>query len=224
MIRVVLADDQQVVRTGLHTILDTAPDIEVVGEAADGHAAVELVLSLDPDVVVMDIQMPRMTGLEATAELARRNARAKVLVLTTFALDENLMDAFRLGAAGFIAKTSEPDAIVAAVRTVADGSALVGPELTHALLDAFATPRSRPSPELARLTDREREILGLVAEGLSNAEISRRLYIGAGTVKTHVSRVLAKIGARDRVQAVVFAYEYGVVRPNGSGGPLRDPS
>lgn len=212
MIRVLLADDQAVVRSGLRTILEAQDGIEVVGEAGDGREAVALARELEPDVVVMDIRMPGLDGIEATRRLAEG---PHVLVLTTYGLDEHVYDALRAGAAGFLVKTDSPERIVEGVRVVAGGDALLGPETTRLLIGRFTAgppPRAVAGSELG-LTPREREVLELVAQGLSNAEIAERLVVSDGTVKTHVARILHKLGLRDRVQAVVFAYEHGVVRP-----------
>jgi DNA-binding NarL/FixJ family response regulator len=216
MIRVLVADDQAVVRGGLRMILEANDDIEVVAEAADGAAAVELVRELQPDVVLMDIRMPVMDGIEATRRLATAGLDARVLVLTTYGLDEYVYEALKAGAAGFIIKTDSPERLVEAVRVVATGEALLAPEVTRRLIDRFLAgvrPGGTAPPELEELTSRELEVLKLVARGLSNAEIAEALVVSEGTVKTHVSRVLAKLGLRDRVQAVVFAYECSLVEP-----------
>ncbi len=215
MIRAVVADDQAVVRGGLRLILETQDDIEVVGEAADGAAALELVRELDPDVVLMDIRMPEMDGIEATRRLALSGSSARVLVLTTYGLDEYVYEALKAGAAGFLIKTDSPERLVEAVRVVAGGESLLAPEVTRRLIDRFlagARPGAAP-PELEELTSRELEVLKLVASGLSNAEIAETLFVSDGTVKTHVSSILSKLGLRDRVQAVVFAYECSLVEP-----------
>jgi DNA-binding NarL/FixJ family response regulator len=215
-IRVVLVDDQALVRTGLRMILDNVPDIEVVGEAATGSAAVDLVVSTSPDVVLMDIRMPGMDGVRATeAILAERGAESpRVLVLTTFDLDEYVYAALRAGASGFLLKDALADDLVSAVRVVAAGEAMLAPTVTRRLLDRIATdlPASHPRehPKLALLTGREREVLQHLARGLSNAEIADRLSLSPGTVKTHVGHILTKLDLRDRVQAVVFAYESGI--------------
>ncbi len=220
MINVVVADDQAVVRSGLRMILESQEDIEVMGEAANGAEVLELVRRLDPDVVLMDIQMPVVDGLEATRRLSRSGLRARVLVLTTYGLDENVYEALRAGAAGFLVKTDSPETLVAGVRVVAAGEALLGSETTRRLIDRFVAgrrPNAPPPPELHELTARELEVLKLIARGLSNAEIAAELYVSDGTVKTHVAHVLSKLGLRDRVQGVVFAYESGLVEP-GEGG------
>jgi DNA-binding NarL/FixJ family response regulator len=222
MIRVIVADDQAVVRAGLLMILDAQADIEVVGEAGDGREAVEMARSLHPDVVLMDIRMPAVDGIEATRRLVAAGVRTRVLILTTYGLDEYVYDALRAGASGFFLKTDSPDRLVEAVRTVAAGEALLGPETTRLLIDRFIAgpaPNAPPPLEVATLTDRELEVLKLVSEGLSNAEIAARIYVSEGTVKTHVARILSKLGLRDRVQAVVFAFETGLVR----AGDRRSP-
>jgi DNA-binding NarL/FixJ family response regulator len=216
MIRAVIADDQAVVRGGLRLILEANDDIEVVGEAADGAAAVELVRELKPDVVLMDIRMPTMDGIEATRRLATAGLDARVLVLTTYGLDEYVYEALKAGAAGFLIKTESPARLVEAVRVVAGGEALLAPEVTRRLIDRFLAgvrPGAAAPPELEELTEREMEVLKLVARGFSNAEIADTLFVSDGTVKTHVSRILSKLGLRDRVQAVVFAYECQLVEP-----------
>lgn len=215
MTRVVIADDQAVVRAGLRTILE-AQDIEVIGEAADGQAAVATARDLDPDVVLMDIRMPVLDGIEATRELLRLPTRAKVLILTTYGIDEYVYDALRAGAAGFVLKTEAPERLVDAVRVIASGDALLGPEITRRLIDRFiATGPAQPHTpaELSSLTPREREVLGLLARGLSNSEIAASIYVSEGTAKTHVARILTKLSLRDRVHAVVFAYEHRLVGP-----------
>ena len=215
MIRVLLADDQALVRSGFRLILETREDLDVVGEAEDGREAVELARKLRPDVILMDVRMPNVDGVEATRRLAALGSPARVLILTTFDLDEYVYEAIRAGASGFLLKDVQPAQLVDAVRVVAAGEALLAPTVTRRLLDRFAgqLPSSEPPPELARLTERELEILTLMAEGLSNAELAERLFLSETTVKTHVSSVLRKLELRDRVQAVVLAYRAGVARP-----------
>ena len=216
MIRVVIADDQAVVRGGLRMILESEQDIEVVGEAEDGQKALDRARDLDPDVLLMDIRMPNLSGIEATRRLTTAGGRARVLVLTTYDLDENVYDALKVGAAGFLVKTESPARLVDAVRVVAAGEALLAPEITRRLVDRFVTglrPNTPAPPELEELSARELEVLKLVVGGLSNAEIAETLFVSDGTVKTHVARILAKLELRDRVQVVVFAYESGIVEP-----------
>jgi DNA-binding NarL/FixJ family response regulator len=216
MIRVLLADDQPIVRTGLRTILDLANDIDIVGEAADGGEALALAGALAPDVVVMDIRMPVLDGIEATRQIGRSANPARVLILTTYGLDEYVYQALRAGAAGFLLKTDPPERLVDAVRVVAAGDALLGPTATRRLIEQYVAgppPHSRPPAELAQLTDREREVLDHLARGLSNHEIARSLYVVDGTVKTHVARILAKLGLRNRAQLIVYAYEHGLITP-----------
>ncbi|MGN6524156.1 MAG: response regulator [Actinomycetes bacterium] len=213
MIRVAIADDQPLVRSGLRMILESEPDLEVVAEASHGQEAVAVVIEQRPDVLLLDVQMPGVDGLAAMEQLTVLDTDTRVLMLTTFDLDEYVYRAMRAGAAGFLLKDMAGEDIVAAVRQAARGAdALLAPALTRRLVDRFARDRS-PSPPVAldRLTSRELEVLRLIAQGLSNAEIAAELYIGETTVKTHVARVLMKLGLRDRVQAVVVAYESGVV-------------
>lgn len=215
MIRVLLADDQALVRAGFRALLDAQGDIEVIGEAGDGRSAVELAEQTRPDVVLMDIRMPVMDGLEATRLLTRRLDSAKVIILTTFELDEYVFTAIREGASGFLVKDTEPADLIRAVRVVAAGEALLSPGVTRRLISEYAT-RSRPTAsadQLEALTEREREVVALVALGLSNEEIAGRLVVSPLTAKTHVSRAMVKVGARDRAQLVVLAYESGLVRP-----------
>ena len=218
-IRVLLVDDQQLVRTGFRMILEGEADIEVVGEAADGCEGLDAATRLTPDVVVMDIRMPNLDGIEATRRLVREGAapEARVLVLTTFDADENVIEALRAGASGFLLKDVTPADFVAAIRTVARGDALLAPNVTRRLLDRFADRLPPANPErhqrLSELTERELEVLSLIARGLSNREIADRLVVAEPTVKTHVSHVLDKLELRDRAQAVVLAYEAGLVRP-----------
>jgi DNA-binding NarL/FixJ family response regulator len=217
MIRVLLADDQALVRSGFRSLLEARDDIEVVGETASGEEAVAQARALRPDVVLMDIRMPGLDGLEATRQIAAdsRLAAVRVIILTTFGLDEYLFDALRYGASGFLVKDTEPADLVTAVRVVAAGDALISPGMTRRLVEEFAARAkpSRPASELAVLTSREREVLGLVAGGLTNDEIGGRLYMSPATARTHVSRAMTKLGARDRTQLVVLAYETGLVRP-----------
>jgi DNA-binding NarL/FixJ family response regulator len=216
MIRLVLADDQALVRAGFRVLLDTQADIEVVGEAVDGQEAVDLARALVPDLVLMDIRMPGVDGLEATRAIAAdpRLAGVHVVILTTFDLDEYLFEALRAGAGGFLVKDTEPAALLAAVRAVAAGDALLSPALTRRLIEEFALRAKAPDGRAGEdLTDREREVVGLAAAGLSNAEIADQLVVSPFTVKTHVSRSMTKLGVRDRAQLVVWAYESGLVRP-----------
>ena len=218
-VQVVLADDQPLVRAGLRRLIDQAPGIDVAGEAGSGAEAVRLVRDIDPDVVVMDIRMPGMDGIEATQLITAGAARARVLVLTTFDEDDYVYGALRAGASGFLVKDMALADILAAIRVVAAGDAIIAPGVTRRLIAQFARP-SRPGPglaELARITDREREVLRLVGLGMSNAEIAAALYITVGTAKTHVARLLAKLGARDRVQLVIIAYQAGLVGSPTSG-------
>jgi DNA-binding NarL/FixJ family response regulator len=217
MIRVLIADDQALVRAGFRMIIDDQPDMAVVGEAGDGAEAVELARRLLPQVVLMDVRMPNMDGLEATRRLASLPIQPlRVVILTTYDLDEYVFDALAAGASGFLLKDVPPEDLVRAVRVTANGDALLAPSVTRRLVEAFA---KRPviskesSQRLAALTDRETEVLRLLARGLSNAEIAGTLFLGESTVKTHVGHVLDKLEARDRVQAVIFAYEAGLVQP-----------
>jgi DNA-binding NarL/FixJ family response regulator len=213
-IRVLIADDQALMRTGFRMILDAQDDIEVVGEAIDGEDAMRRFQQLSPDVVVMDVRMPTMDGIEATRRLSALELPARVLILTTFDLDEYVYEALRAGASGFLLKDRPPEELVAAVRVISSGEALLAPSVTRRLIEEFAkrAPAGKPT-ELDELTEREREVLVLMAKGLSNAEIARALFVAETTVKTHVGRVLHKLGLRDRAQAVVLAYESGLVHP-----------
>jgi DNA-binding NarL/FixJ family response regulator len=217
VIRVLLADDQPLMRAGLKALLDAREDIEVVGEAADGAEAVRLAQALVPDVALIDIRMPGLDGLEATRQIAAdpRLSGVRVVILTTFGLDEYLFAALQYGASGFLVKDTEPADVVTAVRVVAFGDALISPSLTRRLVAEFASRAKRPhhSKELDVLTDREREVLALVGEGLNNDEIAKRLFMSPQTARTHVSRAMSKLGARDRTQLVVIAYETGLVQP-----------
>lgn len=216
MIRILLVDDQTLVRAGFRALLDAQDDMTVVGEAADGHEAVGLVMRLVPDVVLMDIRMPRCDGLEATRQIVanERLAHVKIIILTTFDLDEYIFEAIRVGASGFLVKDTEPMDLIRGIQAVAQGDALLSPSVTRRLIAEFATltRKSLKTPQLSVLTEREREVMGLVATGLSNDEIAERLVVSPATAKTHVSRAMVKLGARDRAQLVVFAYESGLVR------------
>jgi DNA-binding NarL/FixJ family response regulator len=217
MIRVVLADDQALVRAGFRALLDAQEDIEVVGEASDGEEALRLATEVGPDVVLMDIRMPGVDGLVATPRIVEndRLAGVRVVILTTFDIDEYVFEAIRAGASGFLVKDTEPEELVHAVRVVAGGEALLSPNVTRRLIEKFAAHSKEAGLDsgLEQLTDREREVMALVGEGLSNDEIARRLFVSPATAKTHVSRAMVKLGARDRAQLVVFAYESGLVRP-----------
>jgi DNA-binding NarL/FixJ family response regulator len=216
-IRVVLVDDQALVRTGFRMVLDAEADIEVVGEAADGLQAIQAAHRLQPDVVLMDIRMPNLDGIDATRRLAGPEVGDPVcvLILTTYDLDEYVFAALRAGACGFLLKHTSPEELVQAIRTVASGEVLIAPSVTKRLIAEFARAPASPQPprELQRLTEREREVLELVARGMSNAEIAKELFVGAATVKTHVGRVFTKLGLRDRIEAVIYAYEAGMIRP-----------
>ncbi|MGD1224683.1 MULTISPECIES: response regulator [Streptomyces] len=218
-IRVLIADDQQMVRQGFTVLLNTQPDIEVVGQAVDGLDAIAKVSELAPDVVLMDIRMPELGGIDATRRITDDTPRIKVLVLTTFDLDEYVYDALRAGASGFLLKDASADQLAEAVRVVAAGDALLAPGITRRLIAEFsrlhAAPRSPLKQRVGELTERETEVLAHIAQGLSNAEIADRLVVAEQTVKTHVGRILVKLGLRDRTQAAVFAYESGLVRPSG---------
>jgi DNA-binding NarL/FixJ family response regulator len=220
LIRVVLADDQALLRAGLRALLDAEDDIEVVGEAANGREAITVVRATRPDVVLMDIRMPELDGLEATRAIAADPAltASRVVILTTFDLDEYVFEAIRIGASGFLVKDTEPVELLRGVRAVANGDALLSPTVTRQLIAEFASRsrRTRPLELLDPLTEREREVVGLVGEGLSNDEIAERLVMSPSTAKTHVSRSMVKLQARDRAQLVVMAYETGLVRPGWS--------
>jgi DNA-binding NarL/FixJ family response regulator len=213
-IRVALADDQALVRAGLRMIVESQADMAIAGEAGDGEEAVELVRRERPDVILMDIRMPNLDGIAATRLVAQET---RVVILTTYELDEYVFDALAAGASAFLLKAAPPEDLVRAIRVVASGDALLAPSVTRRLIAEFAGRRTPPDPAgrpaLEELTAREREVLGLVARGLSNQEIAAELIVGDATVKTHVARVLMKLGLRDRVQAVVFAYEHGIVEP-----------
>jgi DNA-binding NarL/FixJ family response regulator len=216
VIRVLVADDQALVRAGFRAILEAQDDLEVVGEAADGAEAVTIGQELRPDVVLMDVRMASVDGIEATRRLLRDGNGPRVLILTTFDLDEYVYEAMKAGASGFLLKDVPRDQLVGAVRTVAAGDALLAPALVRRLVEDFVrrpAPGAGPPAELDDLTEREREVLTLIARGLSNAEIAVRLFVSEATVRTHVTHILAKLGLRDRVQAVVLGYESGLVRP-----------
>jgi DNA-binding NarL/FixJ family response regulator len=221
MIRVLLADDQALVRAGFRALLAAEADIEMVGEAGDGAAAVRLAKSTHPDIILMDIRMPLVDGLEATRQIVAEPTLSgtRIIILTTFDLDEYVFEALRVGASGFLVKDTEPVELLRGVRAVADGDALLSPGVTRRLIAQFAGRARTPSAprELAALTDREREVMALVGSGLSNEEIAGQLFVSPATAKTHVSRAMVKLGARDRAQLVVFAYEAGLVRPGWLG-------
>ena len=220
MIRVVIVDDQAMVRSGLRSLLEGEPDLQVVGEASDGQSGVSLVRSQRPDVVLMDVRMPILDGIAATRLIGSEGLASRVLILTTFDLDEYVFQALRAGASGLLLKDATAEQLVSAVRTVAAGDALLDPAVTQRVIDAYVeTPPAAPpgGSELADLTARELDVLRLVAHGRSNREIAATLFIGEATAKTHVSNVLAKLGLRDRVQAVIHAYESGLVRPGQKG-------
>jgi DNA-binding NarL/FixJ family response regulator len=213
MIRLLLVDDQAIVRTGLRTLLGAESDIEVVGEAGDGRRALALVDETAPDVVLMDIRMPDMDGIAATAEMVRRGAPARICILTTYGVDEYVYDSLAAGASGFLLKTDSPERIVATIRAIAAGEFALGKETTQRFVERYlegARPAGDAADVLHALTARERDVFALVAQGLTNAEIATELFVGEGTVKTHVARILMKLGLRDRVQVVVFAHRNGV--------------
>jgi DNA-binding NarL/FixJ family response regulator len=217
MIRVVIADDQGMVRAGFRSLLESEPDIEVVGDAADGEQAIAAVRRLRPDIVLMDIRMPGLDGLEATRRLVRDGATPRILVLTTFDLDEYVFDALRAGASGFLLKDATAEELASAVRLLAQGNALLAPAVTRRVIEAFGQLPVRDAAAVERIADlspREVEVLRLLARGRSNAEIARELVVSEATAKTHVSNVLAKLRLRDRIQAVIFAYESGLVVPS----------
>jgi DNA-binding NarL/FixJ family response regulator len=217
---VLIADDQALVRAGFRKLLESAPDIEVVGEAADGREAVDQARRLLPTLVLIDIRMPRLDGIEATRRLTADREATRVLILTTFGLDEYVYEALRAGASGFMLKDAPPEELLAAVEVVARGDALIAPAVTRSVIEEFVRRSPAdvpPPPAVEELTERERGVLELLARGLSNAEITERLVVSSDTVKTHVAHILGKLGLRDRVQAVILAYESGVVTPGRSG-------
>ncbi len=225
MTAILIADDQALVRVGLHKILDAEPDLAVVGEAADGEEAVELAQRLAPDVVLMDIRMPVLDGIEATRRIIASRPATRVLILTTFGLDKYVYDSLRAGASGFLLKDAPPEEISAAVHIIARGEALLAPVITRTVIEEFARTRpTEPAPlptAVEELTAREREVLDLLARGLSNPEICAQLVISEATTKTHVARILQKLNLRDRVQAVIYAYEHGIVYPGARQGRSR---
>jgi DNA-binding NarL/FixJ family response regulator len=215
VIRILIADDQELVRTGFRVVLDAEPDLEVVGEAADGFAALDAAETLRPDVVLMDIRMPNLDGIEATRRIAAGNGAPRILILTTFDLDDYVYEALCAGASGFLLKDARAEELRQAVRMVASGDALLSPAITRRLIESYTRrppPTAHPTP-LAELTPRELEVLRLLARGLSNADIARELVVGDATVKTHVARIFSKLDLHDRAQAVVLAYESGLVQP-----------
>jgi DNA-binding NarL/FixJ family response regulator len=222
MTKILIADDEALVRGGIAAMLSAQNDFEIVGEANDGADAVEQTLLRRPDVVLMDIRMPNVDGIEATRRLAARRSPARVLIVTTFDLDEYVLEALRAGASGFVLKDTPPARLAEAVRLIAVGEALLAPSVTHRLVEHYihqATPDERTAGRLAELTERELETLRLVSRGLSNAQIAQHQFVAEATVKTHVSRILTKLDLRDRVQAVVLAYETGIVKPGQSSDP-----
>ncbi len=217
-IRVLVADDQSLVRGGFRMLLAGAPDMEIVAEASNGLEAVEKTARFHPTVVLMDIRMPELDGLEATRRILAADDEARILILTTFDLDEYVYEALRSGASGFVLKDEPPEQLLAAIRTVAAGDALLSPSVTKRVIKQFArTPRPAPPKEFAELTSREQEVFRLIADGLSNVEIGQQLYISDTTVKTHITHILQKLGLRDRVQAVVLAHQTGLFEPDAPG-------
>ncbi len=228
MISVLIADDQDLVREGLRMLLEAEPDLAVAGEAADGGQALDQARRLDPDVILMDVRMPGMNGIEATTRLVQAGSRARILMLTTFNLDEYVYHALKAGASGFLLKDASRDQLTGGVRAVAAGETLLAPAVTRRLIEDFCsgpaprTPGALVAGAASGLTERELGVVRLVAQGLSNAEIAARLYLSEATVKSHIARILAKLDLRDRVQVAVYAYEHGIVRP-GRGTPRPDP-
>jgi DNA-binding NarL/FixJ family response regulator len=223
MIRVLIADDQELVRTGFRVILNAEPDLDVVGEAGDGRETIAAVELLSPDVVLMDIRMPNLDGIEATRRIAARRTAPRILILTTFDLDEYVYEALRAGASGFLLKDAGADELIHAVRVVAAGEALLAPSITRRLIEDYARrpPQNKQPAALADLTPRELEVLRFLARGLSNADIANELVLGDATVKTHVARIFAKLDLHDRAQAVVVAYESGLVQPGAASDVSR---
>ncbi len=219
MISVLIVDDQDLVREGLRMLLEAEPDLAVAGEAADGGQALAQARLLDPDVILMDVRMPGMNGIEATTRLVQAGSRARILMLTTFNLDQYVYHAMKAGASGFLLKDASGEQLAAAVRTVSAGQALLAPAITRRLIEDFCNgpaPGAAAAGETGRLSERELDVVRLVAQGMSNAEIAAKLYLSEATIKSHIARVLAKLGLRDRVQVAVFAYEKGIVRPGRS--------
>jgi len=221
VIRVAIVDDQPLIRAGLRMIVESQPDLSVAGEAEDGAQAIDLVRRTLPDVALMDVRMPGIDGIQATKTVLAEHIALRVLILTTFDVDRYVYEALRAGASGFLLKDAAPEQLVAAIRAVAAGELLLAPSVTRRLIERFVErpPAPEPTPHLDALTDREREVLAEIARGLSNAEIGLRLHVAEGTVKTHVSRILMKLGLRDRVQAVIIAYESGLAAPGGAPVP-----
>lgn len=216
---ILVADDQALVRAGIRMLIDTQPDLTVVAEAEDGLAAVQEATRLQPEVVLMDIRMPRMDGIEAARQILGLASAPAVVMLTTFDLDEYVFEALAAGASGFLLKHAPPEELLFGIRTAASGHALISPLMTRRLVEQFAKARLREAPELDRLTEREREVLILMVRGMSNAEIARQFFVSESTVKTHVTRVLAKLALRDRAQAVIYGYETGLVTPGSNQDP-----
>jgi len=219
MISILIVDDQDLVREGLRMLLEAEPDLRVAGEAGNGRQALAQARRLDPDVVLMDVRMPEMDGIEATAKLVAGGSRARILMLTTFNLDQYVYHAMKAGASGFLLKDASGEQLAAAVRTVSAGQALLAPAITRRLIEDFCNgpaPGAAAAGETGRLSERELDVVRLVAQGMSNAEIAAKLYLSEATIKSHIARVLAKLGLRDRVQVAVFAYEKGIVRPGRS--------